>query len=95
MAMDGREHEKTISTMVERINQMFETLREERLAVAREREILQRTNQAALKFLEEVKEYLTTAERVAASMSRMEGLMREGVGEAHRLVDKLPGRRMR
>lgn len=79
---------------VDRIDQMMAMLREEREALRAEREVYRMATESMLRHLDTMRDHWNLAQRVSSSLVRLEGNLREGVGEAHRLVDKLPGRRM-
>lgn len=77
-----------------RIDQLAQTLQGERDALRAERLVHRETTETMLRFLEQMREHWSTSERVLASVSRLEGNLREGLADTHHLVDKLPGRRM-
>ena len=85
--------ESTIQIAVERINQAVSLLSEQQKAVREERELLKQAVTTMLDHLDQMQQHWAMASRNMASASRMEGELRETVAEAHRLLDKMPGKR--
>lgn len=81
------------SAISERLNQAIGLLQEMHRETSRERDIMKQSVSTLLDHLESMQAQWDTAERMMASAARMEGELRESVREAHRLLDKMPGKR--
>lgn len=88
-----RERTDTLSLALERLNQAVSLLSEQQKAVREERELLKQAVSTLLDHLDQMQQHWALASRNMASASRMEGELRETLAEAHRLIDKMPGKR--
>lgn len=82
-----------VSLQVERLNQAVQLLTEQYAAIKQERHQLLEVTETILGHLEMMKTHVDSTERLTAATARMEAEFRETVAEAHKLVDKMPGKR--
>lgn len=93
MAGDSSEEVRALQAIESRMRQLCDMLETTMHNLDRERLAHHDALEVLLQHLQQIGEHQASTERVLAGAIRMEGNLREGVADAHRLVDKLPGRR--
>lgn len=87
--------DKLPNQALERIDQMLKLLQQDRAEAQKDREVFRNTVHTLVDALEQMRDHWAMAERNMAASSRLEGNLREGIADLERMIDKLPGRRIR